>query len=576
MLKVLIAELFFVSSLSLAAVPTAVIIESPKNTASLDNTPTYKWRAVTTSSWYYLWVNDSTGNKIKKWYTAQQAGCSGGEAVCSVTSTTSLANGSARWWVLTWNNEGNGAWSQASDFSLTGAVPETATLIRPNTVEDTNSKPTYEWQAATGVTWYYLWVNDSSGNKVKKWYTQEQVGCSNGETSCSITPDVSLLNGAATWWIQTWNNTGYGAWSKASHFSIEDSIGSILDLPEVVANYSNPALPVHFTTAVVRGFDNTPNSVEPNDRVATLGRVLFYEKRLSANHSTSCASCHIQKQGFSDPSQFSEGFNGGLTGRNSMGLANARFYENGHFFWDERAATLAEQTLIPIQNDVEMGLTLAQAVANLSGSSYQPSLFEWAYGDSAITPTRIADALSQFVRSLVSYQSKYDQGVTQNFRNFTTEENRGRQLFFSMRTHCAACHVNRVNNDNRAIFQPSRAINNGLDAGVNADNGVGDITGNQGDNGRFKSSSLRNIELTGPYMHDGRFTTLAEVIEHYNSGVQNHPNLDQRLKNRGGGGGGAQRLNLSSQEKLDLESFLKTLTDDVFITEVKFSNPFRQ
>ncbi len=363
--------------------------------------------------------------------------------------------------------------------------------------------------------------------------------------------------------------------------AVDNPITSVLDLPEVTANYSRPALPAHFTTAVVQNLDNTPNNIQLDDRIATLGRVLFYEKRLSANETTSCASCHIQTKGFADGERLSSGFQGELTGRNSMSLANVRFYENGHFFWDERAATLAEQTLIPIQNDIEMGLTLEQAVTNLSDTSYQPALFEWAYADQSITPDKIANALSQFVRSLVSFESKYDQGIAQNFRNFTATENRGRRLFFSRRTACAGCHVNDDNAGNRAIFQSNRAMNNGLDVAlVNADNGVGDVTGNRRENGRFKIPSLRNIELTAPYMHDGRFNTLTEVVEHYNSGVQNHPNLDNRLRtrrgNRGerGRGGVPRRLNLSEQEKRDLVSFLNTLTDDTFLTEPKYSDPF--
>ena len=389
--------------------------------------------------------------------------------------------------------------------------------------------------------------------------------------------------------------TAYGA-DKATDTLIT-SVSSVLNLPNDIPNYSHPELPAHFTTAVVEGFDNTPENIQISDRIATLGRVLFYEKRLSANGTTSCSSCHTQDKGFADTKKLSVGFQGGLTGRNSMGLANVRFYENGHFFWDERAATLAEQTLMPIQNDVEMGLTLEQAVANLSVTDYQPLLFQWAYGDPTITTTRIADSLSQFIRSLVSYQAKYDQGVAQNFRNFSASENRGRQLFFSRITNCAACHVNDRNRGNRAIFQANRALNNGLDENiVNDDNGLGDITGRQRDNGRFKTPSLRNIALTAPYMHDGRFANLAEVIEHYNSGVKAHPNLDNRLRRmeRAGGqpprgqrgpggnrGGGViqptnpRRLNLNDREKQDLVLFLRTLTDTTFLTAEKFSNPFR-
>ena len=350
------------------------------------------------------------------------------------------------------------------------------------------------------------------------------------------------------------------------------NVSSVLSLPEIIDNYSSPNLPSHFTTVLVQGFDNTPIDNRVDDAVATLGRVLFYEKKLSANGAVSCASCHLQEHGFSDPNQFSVGFQGETTDRNSMGLANSQYYERGHFFWDERADTLEDQVLMPIQNSVEMGLTLEQAESNIIAEAYYPFLFEEAFGDSTVSSERMALALSQFVRSLVSYESKYDEGVEANFINFTAAENRGRALFFSARTHCAACHVNNANNGNQAIFQPNRTFNNGLDdALMNDDNGVGDVLANSNLNGRFKVGSLRNIELTAPYMHDGRFTTLLEVVEHYNSGVQAHPNLDNRLKQNNGT---PRRLNLTDQEKQDLVSFMLTLTDDTFITEAKFSNPF--
>ena len=321
----------------------------------------------------------------------------------------------------------------------------------------------------------------------------------------------------------------------------------------------------------MQNLDNTPNDNPITNDGATLGRVLFYDNNLSVNNTRSCASCHLAADGFSDPLEFSIGFEGGLTPRNSMGLANARFYENGRFFWDERAATLEDQTLQPIQDPIEMGMTLDGLVSKLQALDYYPSLFENAFGDSTITSDRISRALAQFVRSMVSYESKYDVGRAaagnnnDNFSNFTNQENQGKQLFFSNRTNCSRCHET-------VIFVGDRPRNNGLDL-VSTDNGEGGVNGNANDNGKFKAPSLRNIELTAPYMHDGRFATLEEVVEHYNSGVQAHPNLDNRLR-QGGNNGEPRRLNLSNQEKAALVAFMKTLTDNEFITDEKYSNPF--
>ena len=347
---------------------------------------------------------------------------------------------------------------------------------------------------------------------------------------------------------------------------------SVLSLPASPYNYSNITLPAHFMANEVQNLDNTPNNNPVTDYGATLGRVLFYDKNFSLNNTKSCGSCHLAEDGFSDPSQFSVGFEGGVTGRNSMGLANARYYNNGRFFWDERAETLEEQTLMPIQDPIELGMTLDGLVTKLQGVNYYPKLFEDAFGDSTITSDRISLALAQFIRSMVSYQAKYDVGLTaaggnenQNFANFTAQENRGKQLFFANRTRCSDCHE-------AAVFVGDRPRNNGLDA-TTTDAGEGGVNGNQNDEGKFKVPSLRNIELTGPYMHDGRFATLEEVIEHYNSGVEDHPNLDNRLR-QGGNNGTPRRLNLSDDDKAALVAFLKTLTDETMINDVKFSDPF--
>lgn len=340
-----------------------------------------------------------------------------------------------------------------------------------------------------------------------------------------------------------------------------DILDEFLNLPLNVFEY-NGNLPNHFLANGTAQEDNTPNYNPVTNDGATLGRVLFYDKQLSKNNTISCASCHVQEKGFSDPNRFSTGFEGGLTPRNSMGLANSNFYRNGRFFWDERASTLEEQVLMPIQDGVEMGLTLDELVSKVSDDTYYKVLFQRAFGDEEVTSNRISRALSQFVRSMVSYQSKYDAGLVQtnnpraNFPNFTTSENLGKDLFFSNRTRCSECHHTNA-------FVGDQARNNGLDATI-TDEGVGQ--------GRFKTNSLRNIELTAPYMHDGRFTTLTQVVEFYNSGVQNSQFLDNRLRQ----GNNARRLNLSNQEKQALVDFLLTLTDADFVSDEKFSNPFKE
>lgn len=342
-----------------------------------------------------------------------------------------------------------------------------------------------------------------------------------------------------------------------------------LNLPTTAFDYSSEDFPDHFMNMVNR-IDNTPENNPVTDGGATLGRVLFYDNILSQNNTISCASCHIQANGFSDPNQLSTGFDGGLTGRNSMGLSNARFYDNGKFFWDERAATLEEQVLMPIQDQVEMGLTLDELVSKIQSAKYYEPLFVEAFGTNEITTDRISKAMAQFVRSMVSYESPYDTGLSavngdenSRFPNFTELENLGKDLFFSGRTQCSTCHET-------AVFSGDEARNNGLIAGF-PDLGLGAVTGNARDNGKFKVNSLRNVELTAPYMHDGSLGTLRQVIEFYNNGIRDNPNLDNRLRVMGNR---VRRMNLNGREIDALVAFLGTLTDESFINEEKFSNPF--
>jgi cytochrome c peroxidase len=365
-------------------------------------------------------------------------------------------------------------------------------------------------------------------------------------------------------------------------------VTSVLNLPSTPDNYARPELPSHFRSTYVRASDNTPADNALTDAGATLGRVLFYDPILSQNRSIACASCHAQDKAFGDPRTFSQGFAGGLTTRNAMPIIDARYYRNGRFFWDERAATLEVQVLGPIQNEVEMGLTLPEAVARVQAQPYYPPLFKRAFGDQQVTSDRIAKALAQFARAIVSYRSRFDEGLAQagdlqaSFRGFSAEENQGKALFFG-RAGCAVCHLDSgppagppTARPNQALFFIEIATNNGLDAQVDgADDGVGDVSGRAVDKGRFKSPSLRNVAVTGPYMHDGRFTTLTQVIEHYNSGVQAHPNLDVRLRTSPTGPVTPRRLGLTAAEVQSIAAFLGTLTDEALLKDPVFSDPFR-
>ncbi len=360
---------------------------------------------------------------------------------------------------------------------------------------------------------------------------------------------------------------------------------SVLNLPENPFDYASLNLPGHFTTNAggplptsINGTDNSPATNPITNDGATLGRVLFHDKSLSANGTISCASCHKQDKGFSDDATLSLGFNGGTTGRHSMTLINARFYQRGRFFWDERATTLEEQVLMPFQDPVEMGMTLQQVISRVQEQSFYPVLFQRAFGSKEVTSDKISKALAQFVRSIVSYSSKYDQGRAMatspnaNFPNFTTEENIGKNIFFQAVPNgggaCFACHSTEAFISN----SPLGLENNGLDATSTTDFGAGSVFNDPTFAGKFKVTSLRNIELNAPYMHDGRFTTLEQVVEHYNSGIKAHPILSPALRDPNGN---PVRLNLTSSQKAALVAFLKTLTDHSLSTNTKWSNPFK-
>lgn len=336
-------------------------------------------------------------------------------------------------------------------------------------------------------------------------------------------------------------------------------------LPATPYNYSNVSLPSAFTSSPMNFFNSISSSNPITDAGATLGRVLFYDRQISRNNKVSCASCHQQEFAFANNTQFSKGLYNELTTRNSMAIINTRF--SFRFFWDLRSVTLENQVLEPIKNHVEMDMSLEDVVDRVKLIGYYPKLFQDAFGTTEVTSQRISYALSQFLHSMVSYQSKYDQGVDNNFADYTQLEMDGKDLFFSGTVNCNHCHFT-VN-----FFGNQPAVN-GLDA-IYTDNGLGTLTGDPADDGKFKIPTLRNIEMTAPYMHDGRFATLEEVIEHYNSGIQAHPNLDDRLTVEGQIGGTPKQYNMTTYQKQSLVAFLKTLTDHSFLTDVRFSDPFK-
>lgn len=301
-----------------------------------------------------------------------------------------------------------------------------------------------------------------------------------------------------------------------------------------------------------------------------LGRMLFYEKMLSKTNTQSCASCHHQEFAFTDTARFSIGVNGLRGERNAMSVFNMAWNTNG-FFWDGRSHLLRHQSLLPIKDPLEMDETLDNVVNKLQTSSIYPNQFKRAFGTSQIDTLLISKALEQFMNSIVSNNSKYDDYLLGKY-TLTDIEERGRFLFFTeynpgfpseSGADCQHCHGG-------ANFENDNYMNNGLDtdAGI-TDKGRQNITGLSKDKAAFKVTSLRNIELTAPYMHDGRFKTLEEVVDHYNL-VKTSTSLDptflQQLPNG---------LQLTNDDKRALVAFLKTLTDPKLISNPEYSNPFK-
>jgi cytochrome c peroxidase len=301
-----------------------------------------------------------------------------------------------------------------------------------------------------------------------------------------------------------------------------------------------------------------------------LGRMLFYETRLSKDGTQSCAGCHRQEHAFTDTAQFSTGVEGLLGKRQAMAVFNMAWNSN-EFFWDGRSHLLRDQSLKPIQDPLEMNETLENVIAKLSADSMYTNQFMRAFGSEIITEEKMSLAMEQFMNSIVSVDSKYDRYLAGS-ETLSASEERGRELFFleynpgfpeSSGADCAHCHSGKN-------FENDKYINNGLDLPEDiTDIGREEVTGMDSDKAKFKVTSLRNIELTQPYMHDGRFTTLEQVIDHYNENIKKSPSLDPALEYTTYTG-----LMLTEQDKIDLVAFLKTLTDDVLPTNPEYSDPF--
>ncbi len=301
-----------------------------------------------------------------------------------------------------------------------------------------------------------------------------------------------------------------------------------------------------------------------------LGKMLFYETRLSKDGTQACASCHRQEHAFTDTARFSIGVEGLMGKRQAMTIFNMAWNTN-EFFWDGRAHLLRDQSLLPIQDELEMNETLENVISKLAEDTMYTNQFKRAFGSKEITSEKMSLAMEQFMNSIVSVDSKYDRFL-KGTASLTASEERGRELFFGeynpgfpelSGADCAHCHEGKN-------FENDSYINNGLDTDAEiTDIGREDVTGLEEDNAKFKVTSLRNIEVTAPYMHDGRFNTLREVIDHYNDGIKVSTTLDPALEYTTYTG-----LMLTEQDKDDLIAFLKTLTDETMLTNPEYADPF--
>lgn len=323
-----------------------------------------------------------------------------------------------------------------------------------------------------------------------------------------------------------------------------------LNVPQLFAQYLLPPIIPN----------NNPQTIEG----IALGRRLFYDPILSADSSQACATCHMPFDAWADNNQFSTGITGAIGVRNAMPIFNAAWNFNEKFFWDGRASSIENQVLSPVTNPIEMNNTWANAVASLQSHPTYPNLFQDAFGTSTIDSVLVTKAIAQFERTLISGNSKFDQYLRAEIA-LTPAELNGFNIFMDENAgDCFHCHGNAAN----PLWTDNKFHNNGLDATF-TDNGLGNVTGNANDNGKFKTPSLRNLFFTAPYMHDGRFATLDEVIDHYSEGLVNSSTIDPLMKSILDGG-----VQLTPSEKSDLKAFLLSLSDPSFVQDTTLHSPF--
>lgn len=330
---------------------------------------------------------------------------------------------------------------------------------------------------------------------------------------------------------------------------------------EIDHSKANLEIPATFVDMVI------PEENKMTQEKVALGRLLFYDPILSRDSTVSCSSCHIQSLAFTDGQSFSLGVEGKIGKRSALSLVNVGYYYKG-LFWDGRSSSLEEQALHPILDTLEMGNKWPYLISRLEKSPLYKAKFALAFPErnqQEITPKQIGEALAQFQRTIISADSKYDQ-VERGEATFSASEARGMDIFFDKSdtlpvAECGHCHLD-------PLFTNQDFENNGIDIWdtIQVDLGRKAISGLKYDLGKFRTPTLRNIALTAPYMHDGRFETLEEVIDHYNKG--GHPGLNVSPN--------VMPLHLSERDKNDLISFLNTLTDYTLLSNKQLSDPFLQ
>lgn len=317
--------------------------------------------------------------------------------------------------------------------------------------------------------------------------------------------------------------------------------------------------PSHFPAPVIPA--SNPLTVEG----VALGRHLFFDDRLSGDNSQSCNSCHLQESNFAEPTRFSTGIDATEGTVNAMTLTNVAWQQL--YFWDGRVATLEDQVKDPIVNPIEMHANFSDIIEKLEQDQVYLDLFDAAYGSDDITEEGISKALAQYIRTIISGGSKFDQYVEGTY-TFTASEQLGFDIFNNERGDCFHCHGAATTGYQLGAFGLLQFSNNGLDSTHTVGAGREGTTGLAADRGKFKIPSLRNIEFSFPYMHDGRFQTLTQVVDFYNSGGHPSPTLDPNMKAAGVG------RNWSDAEKQGLLDFMATFSDPNFIEDTAFTSPW--